>query len=54
MMSSTLIDPLMAAGPRYIASARIAQKTPLPTVLILLGDVAIHAVLTENTVPLLR
>jgi hypothetical protein len=23
---------VMAAGPRYIASARTAQKTPLPTV----------------------
>jgi hypothetical protein len=26
----------MAAGPRYIASARTAQKTPLPTTLLLL------------------
>jgi hypothetical protein len=31
---------VMAAGPRYIASARIAQETLLPTV-ILLDDVAV-------------
>jgi hypothetical protein len=27
---------VMAAGPRYIASARTVQKTPLPTVHLLL------------------
>jgi hypothetical protein len=27
---------VMAAGPRYIASARISQKTPLPIALLLL------------------
>jgi hypothetical protein len=43
----------MAAGPRYIASARAAHKTPLPAVLLLLGDVAISTDFTENTVPLL-
>jgi hypothetical protein len=40
---------IMAAGSRYIALARTAQKTPLPTVLLLLGDVAIHADHTKNT-----
>jgi hypothetical protein len=35
-------DPLVIATvPRYIASARIAQKTPLPTVLLLLHHVSI-------------
>jgi hypothetical protein len=38
---------LMAAGPRYIASARTAQKTLLPTAL-LLGDVAIRTDRTKN------
>jgi hypothetical protein len=33
-------SPLMAADPRYIASARIAERTPLPTVLLLRTSVA--------------
>jgi hypothetical protein len=37
----------MAAGPRYITSARTAQKTPLPTAL-LLGDVAMRADRTKR------
>lgn len=44
----------MAAGLHYTSSARTVQKALLHTVLLLLGDVAIHADLTENTVPLLR
>jgi hypothetical protein len=44
----------MAAGPSYVNLVRIAQKTPLPTAFILLGDVAIHEDRTENTVPLLH
>jgi hypothetical protein len=42
----------MAAGLRYIASEKTTQKTPLPAVVLLLGDVAIPADGTENTVPL--
>jgi hypothetical protein len=33
----------MAAGPRYISSARTAQETSLPVFLLLLGDVAVRA-----------
>jgi hypothetical protein len=33
---------VMAAGPRYVASTQTAQKTPFPTVLLLLGDVAMR------------
>jgi hypothetical protein len=44
----------LAAGSRYISSARAAQKTPLPPIILLFGDVALRAARTENTVPLLR
>jgi hypothetical protein len=44
----------MADDPLYIASAQTAQKTQLPTVLLLLGDVASRADRTENIVTLLR
>jgi hypothetical protein len=40
---------VMAAGPHYIASAQTAQKTPLPTVLLLLCDIAIGTDCVENT-----
>jgi hypothetical protein len=43
---------MMAAGLCYIASAWTAQKTPLPTVLLLSGDVAVHADRAGNTVPI--
>jgi hypothetical protein len=36
-------------GPLYIATARTAQKIPLPTVLLLLLDVAIGTDRVENT-----
>jgi hypothetical protein len=39
----------MEAGPFYKASAWIVQKTPLPTNLLLLGEVAIRVDCTENT-----
>jgi hypothetical protein len=35
-------------------SAQTALKTPLPTVLLLLGDVTIRSDCTENIVPLMR
>jgi hypothetical protein len=38
----------MAAGPRYIASARTAQKTPPPRVLPSLHDVIIGTDRTAN------
>jgi hypothetical protein len=44
----------MAAGSRYIASARTVKETPLPTVLLLLGEIAICADRTENACALLR
>jgi hypothetical protein len=47
-------SPVMAAGSRYIASARTAQKTPVPAILLLSDDAAIRPDRTENTVPLLR
>jgi uncharacterized membrane protein YiaA len=34
---------IMAAGSYYIALSQTAQKTPLPTVLLLLGDITIRA-----------
>jgi hypothetical protein len=44
----------MAANPHYTASAPTTQKTQLPAVLLVLGDVFIHADRTGNTVPLFR
>jgi hypothetical protein len=42
-------SPLLEAGSLYIALARTPQKTPLPTVLLLLHDVAIGTDRVENT-----
>jgi hypothetical protein len=44
----------MGVGPRYISLAQTAQKTPLPAVLLLVGDVTIRADHTENAVSLLH
>jgi hypothetical protein len=38
-----------AAVPRYVASTRTPQKTPLPTVLLLLRDVVLGIDSVENT-----
>jgi hypothetical protein len=46
-----------ALGSLFVASydsARTALKTPLPTVLLLLSDVAFRSDCAENIVPLLR
>jgi hypothetical protein len=41
-----------STGPRDIASAKTQQKTPLPTIPLLLHDVTLSADHIENTVPI--